>query len=203
PKTVTDAYIKAIGGEKAVKAGKTISSVGTTSIPQAPMPLTFTSKVDSKCKMMVELTMSGMSIMKQVVNDKGGYVVQQGQKQPLEGDDLKQMKECAVPFEELTLASREGVTVTGIESIEGSDAYAVKYGKSTYYFDVKSGLKVAESKEEEQEGQKMTLMTNYKDYREVKGVKMPFNIVRNVGIELDIKLNEIKVNEGVSDADFQ
>jgi len=49
----------------------------------------------------------------------------------------------------------------------------------------------------------MSLPTYYKDYREVKGVKYPFNIVKNVGIELDIKLTEVKVNEGVTDADFQ
>ena len=46
-------------------------------------------------------------------------------------------------------------------------------------------------------------MTNFKDYKDVKGVKFPFNIIMNVGIELDIKLSEIKVNEGVTDADFQ
>lgn len=202
-KTVVDAYVKAIGGEKAVKGVKTIASTGSTNIPQAPMPLSFVSKVDAKGKMMVELAMGGMSIMKQVVNEKGGYMMQQGQKQEITGDDLKEMKESAVPFEELTLASKPGVAVTGIESIEGSDAYAVKNGANTYYFDVKSGLKVAESKEEEQAGQKMTLMTNYKDYRDVKGVKLPFNIIRNVGFELDIKLDSVKVNEGVTDADFQ
>jgi hypothetical protein len=43
----------------------------------------------------------------------------------------------------------------------------------------------------------------YKDYREVKGVKIPYNYVMNVGFDLDIKISDIKVNEGVSDADFQ
>jgi len=49
----------------------------------------------------------------------------------------------------------------------------------------------------------MTQMTTYADYREVKGVKVPFNIIQNVGFELDIKMSEIKINEGVSDADFE
>lgn len=203
-KSIADGYIKAVGGEKNVKAVKTMSSVGSTTIPQAPMPLSFTSKADGvKGKMMVELAMGGMSIMKQVLNEKGAYMMQQGQRKEIEGDDLKELRESAKPFEELTLATKPGVTVTGIESIDGSDAYAVKNGKSTNYYDVKSGLKVAEAKEEEQEGQKMTLMTYYKDYRDVKGVKMPFNIIRNVGIELDIKLTDVKINEGVTDADFQ
>jgi hypothetical protein len=44
---------------------------GSTTIPQAPSPLSYTSKVDAKGKLLVELAMGTMSIMKQVVNEKG------------------------------------------------------------------------------------------------------------------------------------
>ena len=44
---------------------------------------------------------------------------------------------------------------------------------------------------------------DYGDYKEVKGVKVPFNIIQNVGFELDIKMSAVKINEGLSDADFQ
>ncbi len=46
------------------------------------------------------------------------------------------------------------------------------------------------------------MMTYYKDYRDIKGIKFPFSIVKNVGIELDIKISEVKINEGVTAADF-
>jgi hypothetical protein len=87
--------------------------------------------------------------------------------------------------------------------MNGSDAYAVVDGDTTYYFDVKSGLKTAESSTEEQGGQKMTRVTNFNDYRVVKGVKVPFNTIMNVGFELDIKMSDVKINEDVSDTDFQ
>jgi len=202
-KTVLDNYIKTIGGEKAVTAVKTIAMLGSTTIPQAPAPLTFTNKVDSKGKLAVEIAMGPMSLMKQVVNEKGAYVVQQGQRKNIEGADLVEMKASATPFEELQLAKKENLVLSGIESINGNDAYAIQNGKSTLYYDVKSGLKVAESKTIEQGPNKMTQTTNYGDYREVKGVKVPFNIIQNVGFELDIKMSEVKINEGVSDADFQ
>ena len=202
-KTVLDNYIAAIGGEKAVKAVKTVAIKGTTTIPQAPSPLDFTSKTDAKGKMLVELAMGGMSLMKQVVNEKGGYTMQQGQKKVLEGDDLAKMKEAAVPFSELNLATKSGVTLTGIEPINGSDAYAIVNGDSTSYYDVKSGLKTAEAENKNQGGKKVTTITYLKDYRDVKGVKIPFNTVMNVGFELDIKMSEVKINEGVLDADFQ
>ncbi|HRA73889.1 MAG TPA: pitrilysin family protein, partial [Flavobacterium sp.] len=184
-KTVLDNYIKAIGGEKAVASVKTISMLGSTTIPQAPSPLTFTNKVDSKGKLMVELAIGPMSLMKQVVNEKGAYLVQQGQRKNIEGTDLAEMKASATTFEELQLAKKTGLTISGIESINGNDAYAISNGKTTLYYDVKSGLKVAESKTVEQGGNKMTQTTNFGDYREVKGVKVPFNIIQNIGFELD------------------
>jgi predicted Zn-dependent peptidase len=202
-KIVLDNYIKAIGGEKAVSAVKTISMTGSTTIPQAPSPLTFTNKVDIKGKLLVEIAMGPMSLMKQVVNEKGAYVEQQGQRKNIEGSDLAEMKASATPFEELQLAKKTDLKITGIESVNGNDAYAILNGKNTLYYDTKSGLKVAESKTVEQGGNKMTQTTNFGDYREVKGVKVPFNIIQNVGFELDIKMSEVKINEGVSDADFE
>lgn len=202
-KIVLDNYINAIGGAKALNDVKTIAMLGSTTIPQAPSPLTFTNKVDNKGKLMVEIAMGPMSLMKQVVNEKGAYVVQQGQTKKIEGADLAEMKASATPFEELQLGKKEGLVLSGIESINGSDAYALQNGKTTLYYDTKSGLKVAEAKTIEQGGKTMTKTTSYGDYREVKGVKVPFNIIQNVGFELDIKMSDVKINEGVSDADFQ
>jgi predicted Zn-dependent peptidase len=202
-KTVLENYIKAIGGEKAVSAVKTISMIGSTTIPQAPSPLTFTNKIDARGKLMVELAMGPMSLMKQVVNEKGAYLVQQGQRKNIEGDDLAEIKASAVPFEEMKLTKSTSVTLTGIESVDGKDAYAVQNGKTTLFFDVESGLKVAESKTMEQAGQSVTQTTNFGDYKEIKGVKVPFNIIQNVGFELNIKMTEVKINEGVTDADFK
>jgi zinc protease len=201
-KTVFENYIKAIGGEKAVAAVKTLYMNGSTTIPQAPTPLTFTSKLDSKGKMMVSLSMGTMNLMKQVVNEKGAYVEQQGQRKNLEGEDLSEMKANAAPFEELQLVKRTDLKVEGIQPINGSDAYVIKDGKTTYYYDVKSGLKTAESKIREQGGKSAEQITNFNDYKEVKGVKVPFNLVQNVGFELDIKMSDIKINEGVSEKDF-
>jgi predicted Zn-dependent peptidase len=202
-KTVLDNYIKAIGGEKAALAVKTIAMTGSTTIPQAPAPLSFNSKIDVKGKLLVELTMGGMSLMKQVVNEKGGFVIQQGQKVELKGKDLDEMKAAATPIEELNLLKKPEVSLTGIETINGAEAYALKNGNTTLYYDVKSGLKIADVITIEQGGKSMNKTNSYLDYREVKGVKVPFNMIQNVGFELNIKMSDVKINEGVADADFQ
>ncbi len=198
-KTVLDGYIKAVGGDKAVKAVKTIYTKSTASVQGTTLELT--SKVSADHKQFVEMKVMGMSMMKQVVNDKAAYVSQQGQKQDITGDKLKEMQESAVPFEELAMLANKDVKLTAIESVNGADAYVIKNGTDSYLYDVKTGFKVAEIHGDEKGEQKQT--TYYSDYKAVKGVKIPFKVLMNVGFELDLTVVEAKVNEGVTPADFQ
>ena len=198
-KSVLEKYIAAVGGQKAVSDVKTLFLTGTTNLPGAPAPLTYTNKTDANGKLLVELTMGGMSVMKQVVNGNTGFMAQQGQKMNLEGEMLEDLKAAAHPFPELNLLKKEGVTLKGIESQDGKDCYAIVNGKTTSYYEVATGLKVADITATPQGSSTIT----YKDYRDVKGVKIPYQYIMNVGVDLDIKINDIKVNEGVSEADFQ
>ena len=203
-KTVFDNYIAAIGGEKAVAGVKTIFSTGTATIAQAPAPITLTSKKDSKGRILNSIAMEGMGeLSKQVLNEKGGYSTQQGQRKDLTAEELAEKKATASTFDELLLAKNTAVVLDGIEFVNGVDAYVIKNGKSTYYYDVKTGLKISESKTIEKGDQKMTVVTTYSDYRVVKGIKVPFEMVINQGMDLDFKMTDVKINEGVSDADFQ
>ena len=202
-KSVLENNITKSGGEKVLAAVKTIFVTGSIVIPQAPAPLTYINKIDVKGKSLTEMSMGSMSMMKQLVGDKEGYQSQQGQKMAFAADKFAAEKLRAVPFEELTLLNNSALKVSGIEPINGSDAYAIQNGKLTLYYDVVSGLKVAESTTEEVAGKKMTQTTYFKDYKDVKGVKISHNITMNVGFELDIKVSDVKINEGVSDADFQ
>src|SRR5690606_31217015 len=132
-------------------------------------------------------------------------MIQQGQKMPIEGEQLEDMRKGAVSFDELSLLNNNDITLTGIESFNGTDAYAVKNDKTTLYFDVKTGLKIAEVIEVEQMGQKASQTSTYSDYKEVKGIKIPFKrgLTMGPGMEIEMTVSEAKINEGVSDADFQ
>jgi hypothetical protein len=201
-KTVLDSYIKAVGGEKAVKGVKSISTVASGEIQGTPLEMN--TKVTSTNKLANEMKAMGMSFMKQVVNEKGAYVTQQGQRKDLDGEKLAEAKESAMPFPELTMAAKATVTLEGIESFNGSEAYVIKDGKTTHYFDVNSGLKLGKSVVQEANGQKMTQITNYGDYKDVKGIKVPYKVSMAFGPqEIEFKTTEVKINEGVSDADFQ
>jgi len=199
-KTVFASYIAAIGGEKAASSVKTIAFTGTGTAQG--MTLGYEKKASSANKIAEGLSVMGQS-MKKVFDGKTGYQSQGPQKMPLEADELASMKYYANPFPELSLSKKEGLTVSGIENINGSDAYVIKDGDTTLYYDVKTGLKAAESQEVEMApGQKMTMMTPFSDYRDVKGVKVPFKTSLNIGMEIEINMSGVKINEGVTDADF-
>jgi len=202
-KTVLDSYIKAIGGEKAVKAVKTVATKSTAKLQG--MPVVFAMKVSADRKQVVEITMEGMgSLMKQVVGDKEGFTISQGQKMPMEAEEFTESKASAVPFEELDLLTNKDAKLTGIEVINDVEAYVVKKGDNAYYYDAKTGLKIAESSEQEgQDGKKVPMFRYYSEYKDVKGVKLPHHIVMNIGVELDLTVTEAKINEGVTAADFQ
>jgi zinc protease len=199
-KTVLDNYIKNIGGEKALTDVKSIMMVASGTIQGTPVELTTKT---TKGKQFREVKAMGMSMMKQVVNDKGAYVMNQGQKKELIGDNLNDAKAEATPFVELSLTKKTGVSLEGIEKLNDKDVYVIKDGKMKLYYDVKSGLKVAQSATVGMGEQQMTQMVTFDDYRDVKGIKVPYEMVLNLGFEINLMTTEVKINEGVSDTDFQ
>ena len=69
---------------------------------------------------------------------------------------------------------------------------------------MKTGIKLAESEVVTMgPDQKVTMTTPYSDYRDVKGVKVPFKTALNIGIEIELNASEVRINEGVTDKNFQ
>jgi len=200
-KTVLDKYIAAIGGEKVLRNVKSIYTISSGTIQGAPVELT--SKTTVKNKQLREMKVMGMSMMKQVVNEKGAYMIQQGQRTDLNGDELAETKSSAIPFDELRLIDNPTTVLDGIENYNEVEAYVLKNGSSKYYYDVKNGLKIAEMKSMAVTGQTISQTINFSDYREVNGIKIPYVTSINIGMEILLTTTDVKINEGVSDADFE
>ncbi|WP_300569806.1 pitrilysin family protein [Flavobacterium sp.] len=196
-KTVFTNYINAVGGEKALKAVKSIVTLASGTVQG--MPVELTSKITSDKKSFLEMKAMGMSMMKRVVGDKSGYEVQQGQRKDFSKEELLEKKNEVSPFDELALITKTDLKIDGIEALNGAEAYVIKDGKSTFYYDTKTFLKVAEGKTSE----RGTQMTYFSNYKEVKGIKFPHEVDLNVGIEIKLLTSDVKINEGVTSADFQ
>ena len=200
-KKVLEKYIATIGGEKALREVKSLYAISSGTVQGAPIELT--SKTTSANKQLREIKLMGISMMKQVVNDKGAYIIQQGERKELTGEELADAKSSAVPFDELRLVNKPTIVLEGIEVFNDADTYVIKDGNAKYFYDVKSGLKVAQIKSMDVGGQLISQTSNFSDYREVNGIKIPFVNTINIGMEILLTTTDVKINEGVSDTDFQ
>lgn len=198
--TVFNKYIDAIGGREAVENVESVVMLASATIQGMALDLEMKRTKDGKLSQTI--SMNGNAMNQQVFNGESGYLMAQGQKMPYNEEQIEAAKGEANPFPELNVGD---ASVTGIEQVEGKDAYAVKLSDNTVnYYDTESGLKVKMVKTMSQGGQTMTIPTVYADYQEVKGVKFPFSMQQSMGPQsFEFKVSEIKVNEDVSEEDFK
>lgn len=203
-KTVVDKYIAAVGGEKAVKNVKTVAIFSKGTIQGQTLDFVTKSSAEGKYAIDMSLPAMGMTLVKQRVTPTGGFAEQQGQTKTYEGEDLKAMQQQAYPFFELNFINNPAVTFAGIEKINDTDAYVLKTSKSKLFYDMKTGYRIAVENEVKQGEQVMKALILYGDYKEVKGIKIPHKMNLEAGpMPLEFIASEVKINEGVTDADFQ
>ena len=199
--SVVKNYIDAIGGEKALKAVKTTMTTAKAKVQGREIEMLAKSSVSNKN--LITMNMMGMTVMKQVVGDKTGYQEAQGQKKAFEGEEFATMKQQSFPFVELKMLTDKTIVLSGIESLNGQDAYAIQVGTSKYFYDVKTGLRVATENESGVGAEKRKGMTYYADYVDVKGIKFPYKMTIDVGMPLEFITQDVKINEGVTEKDFE
>lgn len=195
---VMQAYIDAVGGRDALDKVNSVYMTAEAEL-QPGMMMNLAMKKTTKKQSMQEVTAMGQSVMKSVLDGEGGYVVMQGQRKDMTDDEVKEAVVESSPFPEVNYLNG-GVTLEKIEMVDGEKAYKIKVDeKTTIYYSVDTGLKIKQV-ESSPAGSQSTF---YTDYQEVAGIKFPFTIGQTMGPRrFDFKIKEVKVNEGVSDADF-
>lgn len=202
---VIDKYIQVIGG---VKRAKEINSLKAIYKAQAMgTELTMTVVKSNPKKSLLEISANGSTFQKVVSTGKEASISSMGQAVPMDkATTEKTLFESAI-FPELALEDAT-VKLVAIEQMEGMDAYTIEYKlpsgfKSTYYYDVQSGLKVKQTESLETPQGTMISATTYSDYKEVEGVRFPQKIGQQQGpMNLTFELVEIQVNPEVKDSLF-
>ena len=193
-------YIAAIGGKANVDKINSLAMNASATVQG--MTLETITLAAKGGKSSVEMKMMGQTMQKIVFDGKDGYMMAQGQKQPLPAELKEELSANKEIFPEMTFNAKN-TELKGIENINGEDAYAVKKGDKTYYYSVKSGLKISESQTQKAQGQEVTIPTYYSDYKEVAGVKFPFKISQNMsGMEINFIVKSYEINKA-TDKDFK
>ncbi|SDS33680.1 Predicted Zn-dependent peptidase [Winogradskyella sediminis] len=204
---VINNYIKAVGGKDHLNNINTILVNSDVTIQGAPFKPKATVKQMAPNKSYMEIVVEGMgAVMQQSFNGETGYMVQQGQKTVMDDKALAAKKAEKGLFPELYLEP-SNVELESVMTIEGSDVYKVKVvnGETTSYryYDTESGFLVRTEETAEMGGQKLTTVTDYSNYKETGDIMLPNTMKIATGPQvLTFETTEVKINEGITDADF-
>jgi predicted Zn-dependent peptidase len=206
--TVIDTYIQAVGGKANLEKVTTVLNNADVTIEGAPFKPKAVMKSMTPNKMSMEMMIEGMgTVMKQKFDGATGYLVQQGQQIPMTEDQITQKQLEKGLFPELYL-DPTSLKLDAIVPLNGSDAYKVIVTNgekvSQRYYDTASGLLIRTESTSEVQGQTMTSTEELSNYKEVDGVMMPFMQKITAGPQvITFNFTDIKINEGVSEADFK
>ncbi len=199
-KTVVDAYFKAIGGKDKVSKIKTVFITSNATVQG--MAVNLQTKQAAPNKEAVIVTVMGNVMQKSVFDGAKGYSEARGQRKNIEGKELENAKTKTAPFADLAYANG---TLKRIEPLNGKNAYVIVSGDTEVFYDIASGLRVkVVTTAKGPGGKEMKIPIEFTDYKEVNGVKFPHKMIQKMGpMKMEFIAKEIKINEGVSDKDFE
>ena len=199
--TVLNKYFDAIGGTDKIKSLKTTMVVYGTEMQGT--------KIESTEKRnathYANTTAMNGNVMMKVVMDKSAVKMNGQALPPAMANDMTQLLGV---FPEIGLLANADAKLTGIETINGKEVYVVaKKGavvSTSFYYDVNNGLKLKETQTINMGGQTQNQEALYSDYKDFGGVKFATKKTGSLGTQkVQFILKEAKINEGVTDADFQ
>ena len=199
-------YFVAVGGKDKLQTVKDLETVATATVQGQKVIETRKTLLPDAFSMDIELPDMNMHAVHVLVKGDSVSVAQMGQSPALNDDAKKELREEANPFPELNF-SNPGykMELTSIKNINGKDNYELKVTNPagrvfTYYYDVNTGFRTRLVKNLSQ-GQ---TITDYADYRDVNGIKFPWHVDDNQGeVDLDMTVQSIKVNAGLTAADIK
>ena len=195
---VVDHYLSAIGGQAALEKLNSRVSRGTVELQS--MGLTGTAELYEQApnKSTLIINVEGLGTIQQTYDGVKAWL-----QDPLDGY-IKFAPTSASRIRSQSIFQRElrfkelnpRLSVIGTEKVAGREAYVVVSltfpASVKFFFDVSSGLLLRRDN------------TNYDDYREVDGVKLPFKITDDTsyGFGVVVSLTEIKHNVPIDQTKF-
>ena len=198
--SVIDSYFNAIGGADKIAAIKTLAMTYNATIQGTPIVLT--TKVAAPNKTTNTISVMGQTMQKQAFNGENGYNEMRGQKKEFDEKEINKSKSNTAPFSDM---SYKNGLLDRIEPIDGKNAYVIKSGTTEIYYDVTTGLKLQSVEVvKTPDGKETKVPTIFSDYKEVGGVLFAHKRDQvTPQFTLNFVLQDVKINEGVEDKDFE
>jgi len=205
-KGVVKDYLEAIGGTSKLNSVKSMyMSMKTNLMGQEASFETYQMAPD---KFAMKINMMGMTVQEQKFDGVKGLQAQMGNKKVItEGKELEAMKKQAVMFEQMQYnESGYKLELKGIENVDGINCYKLIItdpgGESfTEFYDVKTNYLLRSVKSQSGgQGQPVVITTDYKDYKDVSGVMIPFKSVISGAMPtpLELEATSIEINKDIA-----
>jgi len=199
---VLDRYLEASGGR--VNLEKVTDTYMEGTVMVMGMTMNFVDQRKNPYLQHARATVGGNTFFERVSNGEKGYTSVQGQKTEVTAEEIAKGWRVGY-WPELEYDKRAVKSVlAGTEDINGQQAHKIElqFGEgdnATSWFLVESGLKVKTQSTEAGALQTVTLS----DYRDVDGVMLPFSIVINNQMQIEVKAKKFKLNQNLDDAVFK
>jgi zinc protease len=200
-------YFKAIGGKD--EAAKVTSLSAKAEMEAMGRKVIAEEKKMNPNKSFRQLTvpdMGNMVVDRFIFDGLGGSKQRGPQKTPLTEGELKEAADEKAVIPQLFYTSKEYVG-KGKVGDEETNRLKVTFPSgriSVQQYSSKTGLLLQEETTKKIEDLDAPVTIDYKDYRKVGNLMLPFNKIFNyTEMVYDLKYTEIKINEGVTDADFK
>ncbi len=205
---VINKYLKAVGGEDKIKNIKDFAFTAKGEIQGQGIEMVNKFKAPDHMLLMITLTANNMVIQKETVNGDSIRLEAMGSEQPLDEATKERAKAAAMPFPEIQYsAANSGVKLSlapMMAKVNDKDAYVVEVSTGAgiptkEYFDAQTGLKLKKEITSDNGPQS----TTYSDYREKDGIKFPYSQTIASQVEIPLNITDLKINSGLTDADFK
>lgn len=204
--SVIDKYINELGGREKMLQVKDRTTEMSGTVQGMNININIYQKQPNK--LYQEINAGGMQQKIIFDGQKAAQISPMG-KQAITGEPLEDLK-LEANLNSILELDKYGIRakLTGMEKIEGKDAYRLEMtgpsgDKWFEYYDKETGLKLRQVKTVNSQMGQLTQTTDFGDYREVNGIKYPFQVNQTVGQQkVNMKVSTIKVNTNLSDSMF-
>ncbi len=202
-------YLQAIGGAEKLRTVESLMTRMSASVQGQPIEMTIYQEAPNKVA--TRISAGGMVVQEDKYDGERGVRMAMGQKQELQGRDLDDLADQAIPFPEMKyLEDGYSVEVKGATEVNGQRAYQVVVttpdnDNITEYYAVDSKLKLRTTQVQERQGQTATVSSELGDYKEVEGILWPHNIAISgvMPFPLEMSVQEIEVNPEIEEEVFR
>ena len=209
---VVNNYIKAVGGEAAIRKVNTVLMNMDMSVQG--MTMDAVQKTMNPNKEMMEVRMNGNVVMKDMFDGTTGYQMQGPNKRDMDAMDIADKKAKKNIVDQLNYKEPGyKLEMKGVEKVNGKDVYKILItspaGKATTeYYDVNTALLLKQETSSAASGMDLSQTVQFDNYTKVNDLLFPFAFTLTVeagGNSTDIafKVKSVKINEGVTADDFK